>query len=138
MDQILRRHMVSSSTICSPEYWVHHMGRDKALSAALQLQHDAGLILSNVQVLQQLVTALNRTSSDVLQAVHGRRPFSANAMQQVMPSNRVRRRVRQSRRRSEDPCRCRRAMPACPAVIPSRMYICEPGGEVKLYDTDRY
>ena len=77
MDQILRRHMVSSSTICSPEYWVHHMGREKALSAALQLQHDAGLILSNVQVLQQ--------------AVHGRRPFSANAMQQVMPSNRVRR-----------------------------------------------
>ena len=91
MDQILRRHMVSSSTICSPEYWVHHMGRDKALSAALQLQHDAGLILSNVQVLQQFVTALSWTSSDVLQAVHGRRPFSANAMQQVMPSNRVRR-----------------------------------------------
>ena len=23
----------------SPEYWVHHMGREKALSAALQLQH---------------------------------------------------------------------------------------------------
>ena len=42
----------------SPEYWVHHMGREKALSAALQLQHDAGLILS--KVLQQLVTALNR------------------------------------------------------------------------------
>ena len=37
----------------SPKYWVHHMGREKALSAALQLQHDAGLILSNVQVLQQ-------------------------------------------------------------------------------------
>ena len=44
----------------SPEYWVQHMGREKTLSAALQLQHDAGLILSNVQVLQQLVTALNR------------------------------------------------------------------------------
>ena len=27
----------------SPEYWVHHMVRDKALTAALQLQHDAGL-----------------------------------------------------------------------------------------------
>ena len=75
----------------SPEYWVHHMGREKALSAALQLQHDAGLILSNVQVLQQLVTALNRTSSDVLRAVHGRRPFPTNAMQQVMPSYKIRR-----------------------------------------------
>ena len=68
MDQILRRHMVSSSTICSPEYWVHHMGRDKALSAALQLQHDAGLILSNVQVLQQLVTALK---PDIVRRVAG-------------------------------------------------------------------
>ena len=32
----------------SPEYWFEHMGREKILSAALQLQHDAGLILSNV------------------------------------------------------------------------------------------
>ena len=75
----------------SPEYWVHHMGREKTLSAALQLQHDAALILSNVQVLQQLVTVLNRTSSDVLRAVHGRRPFPTSAMNQVMPSYRVRR-----------------------------------------------
>ena len=75
----------------SPEYWVHHMGREKTLSAALQLQHDAGLILSNVQVLQQLVTALNRTSSDVLRAVHSWRPFPTSAMHQVMPSYRVRR-----------------------------------------------
>ena len=71
----------------SPEYWVHHMGRENALSAALQLQHDAGLILSNVQVLQQLVTSLCRTSSDVLLAVHGRQPFPSSAIQQVMPSH---------------------------------------------------
>ena len=76
---------------CSPEYWVHLMGREKTLSAALQLQHDAGLILSNVQVLQQLVTALNLTSSDVLRAVHGQRSFPKNTMHQVMPSYRVRR-----------------------------------------------
>ena len=77
-------------TTRSPEYWVHHMRRENALSAALQLQHDAGLKLSNVQVLQQLVTALNWTSSDVLRAVHGRQPFLANAIQQEMPSYRVR------------------------------------------------
>ena len=35
----------------SPEYWLHHMGRDRTMSAALQLQHDVGLILSNLQVL---------------------------------------------------------------------------------------
>ena len=67
------------------------MGREKALSAALQLQHDAGLILSNVQVLQQLVTALNQTSSDVLRAVHGCQPFPVEVIQQVIPSYRVRR-----------------------------------------------
>ena len=40
----------------APDYWMHHMGRDRAISAALQLQHDAGLILSNLQVLGQFVT----------------------------------------------------------------------------------
>ena len=76
----------------SPEYWLHHMGREKTLSAALQLQHDAGLILSNVQVLQQLVTA-----SEVMRVVHGRRPFTTmdafptDVMHQVMPSYQVRR-----------------------------------------------
>ena len=76
----------------SPEYWLHHLGREKTLSAALQLQHDAGLILSNVQVLQQLVTALNRTSSEVMRVAFGRRPFPADVMQQVVPSYRVRQR----------------------------------------------
>ena len=73
----------------SPEYWVHHMGVENALSAALQLQHDAGLVLSNV--LQQLVTSMCRTSSDVLLAAHGRQPFPSSAIQQAMPSYGVRR-----------------------------------------------
>ena len=32
----------------SPEYWLYHLGREKTLLSALQLQHDAGLILSNL------------------------------------------------------------------------------------------
>ena len=75
----------------SPEYWLHHLGHEKTLAAALQLQHDAGLILSNVQVLQQFVTSLNRTSSEVMRVAFGREPFPADAMQQVVPSYRVRR-----------------------------------------------
>ena len=64
----------------TPEYWVHHMGRDQAMSAALQIQHDAGLILYNLQVLGQFVTSLNRgdagcvrsqTISDGSRPVHG-------------------------------------------------------------------
>ena len=50
----------------SPEYWFNHLGRDRAMSAALQLQYDAGLILSNLQVLGQFVTLLSRMSSEVM------------------------------------------------------------------------
>ena len=71
----------------SPEYWVQHMGREKTLSAALQLQHDAGLILSNVQVLQQLMTALNGASSGVMRAVRGLQPFPTDAQRDaILPS----------------------------------------------------
>ena len=64
----------------SPEYWVEHMGREKTLSAVLQLQHDAGLIVSNVQILQQLVTALHGASANVMGAVRGYQPFPTQAM----------------------------------------------------------
>ena len=76
----------------SLEYWLHHMGREKKiLSAALQLQHDADLILSNLQVLQQFVTSLNRMSSEVMRVAFDREPFPSEAVQTVAPAHRVRR-----------------------------------------------
>ena len=48
-----------------PEHWVRTMEREEAMTAALQLQHDAGLIMSNLQVLGQFVTPLNRMSSEI-------------------------------------------------------------------------
>ena len=60
------------------EYWLHHLGHEKTLGAAFQLQHDAGLILSNVQVLQQLVTSFNRTSSEVMRVAFGWALFPAD------------------------------------------------------------
>ena len=71
------------------EYWVEHMGRKETLSAALQLQHDAGLILSNVQILQQLVTALHGASANVMGAVRGHQPFPTQAMRHALPSGGV-------------------------------------------------
>ena len=50
----------------SPEYWPEHMGRDRAVAAALRLHHDASLIMTNVQVMSQFVTSLNRTASEVM------------------------------------------------------------------------
>ena len=75
----------------SPEYWLHHMGREKTLSAALQLQHDAGLILSNLQVLQQFVTSLNWMSSEVMRVAFDREPFPSETVLTVAPAHRVRR-----------------------------------------------
>ena len=75
----------------SPEYWLNHLGREKTLLAALQLQHDVGLILSNVQVLQQFVTSLNLMSSEVMRVTFDREPFPSDAVQNVAPAHRVRR-----------------------------------------------
>ena len=65
-DPRLLKHVGAPESACllsrTQEYWMHHMGRDRAMSAALQLWHVAGLILSNLQVLGQFVTSLNRIS----------------------------------------------------------------------------
>ena len=74
----------------TPEYWIHHMGCEQAMSATLQLQHDAGLILSNLQVLGQFVTSLNRMSS-VMRVAFDHELFPTEAVQSVAPTHRVRR-----------------------------------------------
>ena len=73
------------------DYWLHHMGRDQAISAALQLQRDAGLIMPNLQVLRQFVTSLNRMSSEVMRLAFGHEPYPSEAVQSVAPSPRVQR-----------------------------------------------
>ena len=64
----------------TPEYWLHHMGRERTLAAALQLQHDAGLIMSNIQVLGQFVISLNRMASEVMWVAFDREPFPSEAV----------------------------------------------------------
>ena len=75
----------------SPEYWLEHMGRDRAVAAALRLHHDASLIMTNVQVMSQFVTSLNRTVSEVMRTVYAREPFPTDAVHFVTPGRRVRR-----------------------------------------------
>ena len=67
------------------------MNRDQAVSAALQLQHDAGLMMSNLQVLGQFVTSLNRISSEVMRLAFNQEQYPSEAIQSVAPSPRVRR-----------------------------------------------
>ena len=67
------------------------MGCERTIAAALQLQHDGGLILSNLQVLGQFVTSLDRMSSEVMRVAFDREQFPTEAVQFVAPSHRVRR-----------------------------------------------
>ena len=61
------------------------MGRDRAVAAALRLHHDASLIMTNVQVMAQFVTSLNRTASEVMCMVYDKAPFPTDAVQFVTP-----------------------------------------------------
>ena len=70
---------------------VNTMDREEAVSAALQLQHDAGLIMSNLQVLGQFVTSLNHMSSEVMRLAFGQEQFPSVAIQAISPLPRVRR-----------------------------------------------
>ena len=74
-----------------PGYWLNHMDRDEAVSAALQLQHDAGLMMTNLQVLGQFVTSLNWMSSEVMRLAFGQEQYPSAAIQAMSPSPRVRR-----------------------------------------------
>ena len=67
------------------------MDREEGVSAALQLQHDAGLMMTNLQVLSQFVTSLNRMSSEVMRLAFGQEQYPSAAVQAVSPSPRVRR-----------------------------------------------
>ena len=79
------------SLLPSPEYWLEHMGRERTVQAALRLHHDASLIMTNVQIMSQLVTSFSRTASEVMRTVYDREPFPTIAVDFVKPGRRVRR-----------------------------------------------
>ena len=56
------------------------MRREKTLAAALQLPHDAGLIMSNIQVLGQFVTSLNWMASEIMRVAFDWEPFPSEAV----------------------------------------------------------
>ena len=50
----------------APLYWVEEMGKERAMVAAITLQRDAGVMLSNLQILSQFAMALNRMSFSMM------------------------------------------------------------------------
>ena len=51
---------------CSPTFWVDQLGKEQALAAAINLQRDEGVMLSNLQILSQFATTLHRMSFSIM------------------------------------------------------------------------
>ena len=51
---------------CAPSFWVEELGKEGAMVAAATLQRDAGVMLSNLQMLSQFAMALNRMSFSMM------------------------------------------------------------------------
>ena len=54
----------------SPSFWVDRLGEECAMTAAVNLQRDAGLMVSNLPILAQFVTALHWMSSEMMSVGH--------------------------------------------------------------------
>ena len=50
----------------SPSFWVDRLGQKSTMAAAVNLQRDAGFMMSNLQILAQFVMSLHRMSSEML------------------------------------------------------------------------
>ena len=51
---------------CSPSFWVEQLGKEQAMAAAINLQREAGVMLSNLQILSQFAMAMNRMSFSMM------------------------------------------------------------------------
>ena len=50
----------------SATFWIQRMGEEDAVAAAMNLQRDSGVMLSNLQILSQFVTSLQRMLTEML------------------------------------------------------------------------
>ena len=51
---------------CSPTFWVDQLVKEQAMAAAVNLQRDAGIMLSNLQILSQFTMSLHRMSFQMM------------------------------------------------------------------------
>ena len=73
----------------TPTFWVDRLGEEQAMAAAVYLQRDAGIMLSNLQILSQFVTSLHQMSSEMLSIGMGRVVFPAQEISDLSPAPRV-------------------------------------------------
>ena len=67
----------------SPSFWVNRLGQECAMAAAVNLQRDAGLMMSNLQILAQFVTSLHRMSSEMMSIGVGHVVFPVDEVEKL-------------------------------------------------------
>ena len=70
----------------SPSFWVNRLGQECAMAAAVNLQRDAGLMMSNLQILAQFVTSLHRMSSEMMSIGVGLVVFPVEEVENLLRS----------------------------------------------------
>ena len=74
---------------CSPSFWVVHLGKEKAMAATINLQRDAGVMLSNLQILSQFAMAMNRMSFSMMALGLGQSLFPKVEVNDLAPAPRT-------------------------------------------------
>ena len=73
----------------SPTFWVDQLGEEQAMTAAVNLQRDAGIMLSNLQILSQFATSLHRMSSEMMVLGIGQMVFPKAEVANLSPAPRA-------------------------------------------------
>ena len=74
---------------CSPSFWVEQLGKEEAMAAAINLQRDAGVMLSNLQILSQFAMAMNRMSFSMMALSLGQLLFPKVEVNDLAPAPRA-------------------------------------------------
>ena len=74
---------------CSPTFWVDQLGKEQAMAAAINLQRDAGVMSSNLQILSQFATALHSMSFSMMALGIGQSLFPRAEVSDLSPAPRA-------------------------------------------------
>ena len=93
---------------CSPTFWVDQLGKEQAMAAAVNLQRDAGIMLSNLQILSQFATSLHRISFQMMvlgigQSLFPRAEVACHLLSDQPPNMSTNDQPTQSKRPTTDP-----------------------------------
>ena len=73
----------------SPTFWVDQLGEEQTMAAAVNLQWDAGIMLSNLQILSQFATSLHHMSSEMMVQGIGQMVFPQAEVANLSPAPRA-------------------------------------------------